>query len=47
MGNGAACGIHGNDGNGKTLPEWLENDVFAGMEKQTLSPSKLAFNKQV
>ena len=25
-------------GNGKTLPEWLESDVFAGMERQTLSP---------
>ncbi|MBQ8781063.1 MAG: FGGY-family carbohydrate kinase [Oscillospiraceae bacterium] len=28
------------NGNGRTLPEWLDEEVFAGMEKTVLSPEK-------
>ena len=27
-------------GNGKTLPAWLDSEVFAGMDKKTLRPEK-------
>ncbi len=28
------------NGSGKTLPDWLDSEVFAGMEKLTLTPNK-------